>query len=72
MRAACRSAAVVAEWWADRRAVPPTFTREQARMARRNAGFSAAKARKELGWTPRPLAATVKDTVAWFRAHAML
>jgi dihydroflavonol-4-reductase len=65
-------AAILAEWWADRRAVAPVFTREQARMARRNAGFSSAKARRELGWTARPLAATVKDTVAWFRAEGML
>ncbi len=65
-------AAVVAEWWADRRRVPPAFTREQARMARREAAFSSAKARKELGWTARPLAETVKDTVAWFEENRML
>ena len=32
---------MAAEWWADRRAAAPTFTREQARMARRNAAFSS-------------------------------
>lgn len=27
------------------------------------------KARSELGWSPRPLAETVRDTIAWFNAH---
>jgi dihydroflavonol-4-reductase len=64
--------AVVAEWWADKRAVAPTFTREQARMAKRSAAFSSAKARRDLGWSPRPLASTVADTIAWFEDNGML
>jgi dihydroflavonol-4-reductase len=27
------------------------------------------KARRELGWSPRPLAETVRDTIAWFAAQ---
>jgi dihydroflavonol-4-reductase len=64
--------AVLSEWWANRRRVPPTFTREQARMARRDAAFSSAKARRDLGWTPRPLPETVADTIAWFEDNGML
>lgn len=62
----------LSEWWADKRAIPPVFTREQARMAQRDAAFSAMKARVVLGWKPRPLRETVADTVAWFRAEGML
>jgi len=62
----------LSEWWADKRAVPPIFTREQARMAQRDAAFSSVKAQVALGWRPRPLEETVKDTVAWFRDHGML
>ena len=65
-------AALLAEAWAGMRRVPALFTREQARMALREAAFSAAKAERELGWTPRPLAATIRDSVAWFRDAGML
>jgi len=64
--------ALLAEWWADRRHEPPKVTREQARMARRQAAFSSAKARKELGWKPRPLTATIRDSVEWFQKDGML
>ena len=28
-----------------------------------------SKARRELGWTPRPLRQTVQDAIDWFKAH---
>ena len=31
--------------------------------------MDAGKARSELGWSPRPLAETVRDTIAWFQAQ---
>jgi dihydroflavonol-4-reductase len=65
-------AAYVAEWWADQRGTAPLFTREQARMARRHAAFSSAKARRDLGWMPRPVKESVADTVAWFEDNGML
>ncbi len=64
--------AAVSEWWANKRGKAPTFTREQARMARRDAAFSSAKARRDLGWKPRPLPETVADTIAWFEDNGML
>ncbi len=27
------------------------------------------KARRDLGWSPRPLAETVRDTIVWFAAQ---
>ena len=32
--------------------------------------MDTTKARSELGWSPRPLSETVRDTVAWFSARA--
>ncbi len=64
--------AIAAEWWAGLRKEAPVVTRDQAQMARRNASFSSAKARRDLGWKPRPLAETIRDTVAWFQDHGML
>lgn len=34
--------------------------------------LSIEKARRELGYTSRPLADTVRDTIAWFREHGYL
>jgi dihydroflavonol-4-reductase len=65
-------AALLVEWWSDKRGVAPSFTREQARMARRDAAFSSRKAQAALGWKARPLVETVKDTVAWFEENRML
>lgn len=64
--------AIVAEWWAGQRNQPPVMTRDQAQMAKREAAYSAAKAKRDLGWKPRPLAETIKDTVGWFQDHGML
>jgi dihydroflavonol-4-reductase len=32
-------------------------------------GMDSSKARRELGWTPRPISETVRDAVNWFAAH---
>jgi dihydroflavonol-4-reductase len=32
-------------------------------------GMDSSKARRELGWTPRPISETVRDAVNWFTAH---
>jgi len=71
-RLAVRPLGALLEWWADRRGTAPVLTREQARMAQRHAAFSSLKAQVGLGWRPRPLEQTVKDTVEWFEDHGML
>lgn len=43
----------------------PVFTRYAVYTLTRNAEFSNAKARKELGFTPRPVLDTVGDMVRW-------
>ncbi|MCK6482114.1 MAG: NAD-dependent epimerase/dehydratase family protein [Planctomycetes bacterium] len=64
--------ALAAEWWAGKRGTAPALTLEQARMAGRKGAFNAALARRELGWSPRPLAETIRETVAWFRGAGMM
>ena len=71
-RAVLPALAAAAEWWANRRRIVPALTRDHARAARRQAAFSSARARRDLGWTYRPLRDTVRDTVAWFEGNGML
>ncbi len=44
----------------------PAITREMLRHTTHPACYSSEKARRELGFSPRPLRETVADTVAWF------
>jgi dihydroflavonol-4-reductase len=46
--------------------VEPLVTREMLAMARKKMFFSSAKARRELGYAPRPAAEAITDAVAWF------
>jgi dihydroflavonol-4-reductase len=50
----------------------PLFTPESLRALRCGRNISSAKARRDLGWSPRPLVETVADTYAWFRAAGVL
>ncbi|WP_216870595.1 NAD-dependent epimerase/dehydratase family protein [Modestobacter excelsi] len=50
-----------------RRREPPV-TRDVLQIIGRYAWYDTARARAELGWSPRPLARTLEDTVAWLRA----
>lgn len=52
--------------------IEPMVTREMLAMARKRMFFSSAKARAELGYTPRPAREAVADAVAWFRGQGML
>ncbi len=45
----------------------PFVTRDGLRMARKKMYFSSAKARAELGYTPRPVREGLADAIAWFR-----
>ena len=49
---------------------PPLVSRRLLHVAHRYSWYDAGKARTHLGWTPRPFAETVADTVAWFRDAA--
>lgn len=50
----------------------PLFTRYSLYTITSNAKFSNAKARRELGFTVRPFAETIADTLNWLRAEAMI
>ena len=49
--------------------VEPLVTREALAMARKKMFFSSAKARRDLGYAPRPAAHAIEDAVDWFRTH---
>jgi dihydroflavonol-4-reductase len=46
--------------------IEPLVTRETLAMARKKMFFSSDKARRELGYTPRPAVKAIEDAVAWF------
>ncbi|MDO5500030.1 MAG: NAD-dependent epimerase/dehydratase family protein [Propionibacteriaceae bacterium] len=47
----------------------PLFTRYSLAVARRNIAVSHEKAAAELGFAPRPLADTIRDTIDWVHTH---
>jgi len=49
----------------------PFVTLDGLRMARHKMFFSSAKARRALGYVPRPAAAALADAIAWFRQAGM-
>jgi dihydroflavonol-4-reductase len=50
----------------------PLFTVEGLKMAGKRMYFSSAKARRELGYAPRPAHAALADAVKWLREGGML
>ncbi len=52
--------------------IQPRVTREMLVMSRKKMYFSSEKARRELGYAPRPARDAVADAVGWFRAQGML
>ena len=52
--------------------IGPLVTREMLAMARKKMFFSSAKARAELGYTPRPARDALADAIAWFREQGRL
>jgi len=60
------------ELWADHVShEEPRATFRSIRYAQRNAFFSNAKAKRELGLPSRPLEESVRRAVDWFRAQGM-
>jgi dihydroflavonol-4-reductase len=49
------------------RGKPPAITNDVLQIIGRYAWYDTSKARRELGWTSRPLGETLADTVAWLR-----
>jgi dihydroflavonol-4-reductase len=45
------------------------LTVDSVRMARKLMYFSSEKARRELGYTPRPAVEALRDEVEWFYEH---
>ncbi len=50
----------------------PLFTSNSLRVLRGNRNVSHARASRDLGYAPRALEETVRDTYAWFRDRGML
>jgi dihydroflavonol-4-reductase len=50
----------------------PALPLEHAKTLRQWQPLSAAKAQRTLGFRPRPLEATIRDSLAWFRAHGYI
>jgi dihydroflavonol-4-reductase len=50
----------------------PLMTRDVLKMARKKMFFSSAKARRELGYAPRPAAMAIRDALGWFRKEGVL
>jgi dihydroflavonol-4-reductase len=49
--------------------IEPVVTRETLAMARKKMFFSSAKAKRELGYAPRPAIEAIEDAVSWFRVR---
>jgi dihydroflavonol-4-reductase len=64
--------AAVAEVWARLFGGEPIATMDSIRMAKKKMFYSSAKARRELGYAPRPAAEALADAVAWFRDNGYL
>lgn len=61
-----RTAALFAPVYYRLRRAKPRFTSYSLRVLASNCLMSSAKAVRELGYTPRPLRETVRDTLEWF------
>lgn len=50
----------------------PLYTHESLSVLQSRHQFDCTKARRDLGYAPRPLEATLRDTYAWFAAAGLL
>ncbi len=51
---------------------PPIFTRYALYTVTSNSDFSSAKARRELGYVPRPFEQTIADALAWLKSEGVI
>jgi len=71
-RAALVPAAWISELLARQSGREPRLTRDSAHMAGRYMFYSNAKARRALGFNPRPAVEALRDAYEWFRANGYL
>lgn len=62
----------VMERIAERTGKTPLMTPDILAMARKKMFFSSARARRELGYSPRAAAMAVRDALTWFRTEGLL
>lgn len=67
--AAVLPVAYAAEAWARFTGEEPLATVNGVRMSKKHMFFSSEKARRELGYEPRPVDEALRDAVAWFREN---
>ena len=65
-----RAGAPLVEAWSRVAGSEPLYTAESMDTVRKHRVVLGDKAARELGWAPRPIEETVRDTLAWIRAHA--
>lgn len=58
---------VILEFWSKLTGKPSKVTRELLELWGRYAWYDTSRARKELGWKPRPLQESLRDTIQWMR-----
>lgn len=66
-----KAVAPLAEAWAKARRQTPTFTPYSLQTLLSNSNISSAKARRELGYSPRPISQTLADCVRWERKETV-
>ena len=70
--AAVMPVAYVAEALARLTGIAPVATVEEVRMSKKLMYFSSDKARRELGYAPRPPRQALEDAIRWFRENGYL
>ena len=68
----CKAASYLAVPYYKFSRITPRFTPYSMYVLGSNCNMSFAKAKRELGFMPRPLAQTLQDTVAWFREEELV
>jgi dihydroflavonol-4-reductase len=67
-----QAVALFTPFYYDIRNLEPRFTRYTLHTLRSNSFISSAKARRELGYAPRPVMRSVNDAVSWFKENGHL
>lgn len=60
---------VILELWSKLTGKPPKVTRKLLELWGRYAWYDTSRAREELGWKPRPLQESLRDTIQWLREN---